>query len=128
MNTYEVRKAEDWGPGIDHPFVIVQRDDTGCFYAHALAPTPEDAKQKAADLNAEEAAEYGVTVEQLRALQDFAISCGGSPHWPEKLADAWINGSDVQAIEKGHLLRQIRNSKGPSWLTEISSKSSAPTP
>lgn len=35
--------------------------------------------------------------------------------WKTKLATAWIYGTDTKEPQ-GHLLRQIRNQCGPTWL------------
>lgn len=51
--------------------------------------------------------------EQLQALQAFADKKGRS--WKQALSDAWMNGSDDRE-PNGHLLRQLRNQFGPSWL------------
>lgn len=51
--------------------------------------------------------------EQLAALQAYAAKHGAQ--WKRKLADAWFSGRDSQE-PNGHLLRQIRNQAGPSWL------------
>jgi hypothetical protein len=38
--------------------------------------------------------------------------------WKEKLSNLWSTGRDDQQVD-GHLLRQIRNQKGPSWLYKL---------
>jgi len=51
--------------------------------------------------------------EQLAALQAYAARNGAQ--WKRKLADAWLDGRDDRE-PNGHLLRQMRNRGGPSWL------------
>jgi len=55
----------------------------------------------------------GPNQEQLEALQRYATSRGRS--WKAKLNAAWMNGADAREPD-GHLLRQVRNEHGPSWL------------
>jgi hypothetical protein len=56
------------------------------------------------------------TDEQLQAVQAFAAKYatkrGG---WKEHLITCWMNGADARE-PNGHLLRQVRNQFGPSWL------------
>ena len=58
-----------------------------------------------------------ITTEELGALKEFAEKNG--PDWKRALNDCWIKGSDVNAIEDGHLLRRVRNKIGPSGLADI---------
>jgi hypothetical protein len=58
-----------------------------------------------------------ITTEELGALKEFAKKYG--PDWKRALNDCWIKGSDVNAIEDGHLLRRVRNKIGPSGLADI---------
>lgn len=51
--------------------------------------------------------------DQEAALKAFAEKHGKD--WKRKLLDAWYSGTDT-AEPDGHLLRQIRNSYGPTWL------------
>ena len=53
--------------------------------------------------------------DQLAAVQGFADRHG--PGWRGQLLDAWLNGSDARE-PSGHLLRQVRNQLGPSWLSK----------
>lgn len=55
----------------------------------------------------------GPNQEQLAALQAYANRVGRA--WKSLLCAAWLDGSDRRE-ENGHLLRQIRNQFGPSWL------------
>lgn len=54
--------------------------------------------------------------EQLMAVCTYAEKHGRD--WKEKLNNAWLNGSDANE-PNGHLLRQVRNQFGPSWLAEF---------
>jgi hypothetical protein len=56
------------------------------------------------------------TAEQVAALYDYAAKYGAQ--WKAKLANAWLNGSDAREPD-GHLLRQMRNRGGPSWLKRV---------
>ena len=56
-----------------------------------------------------------LTTEQAEALQAFAQKYGRC--WKQTLMEAWLSGRDV-GEPNGHLLRQIRNNLGPSWLTK----------
>ena len=60
---------------------------------------------------------WKLTTEELGALGTFAEKYG--PDWKRALNDCWIKGSDVNAIEDGHLLRRVRNKIGPSGLASI---------
>ena len=51
--------------------------------------------------------------EQDARLRAYAAENGKG--WKQKLLDQWLNGSDA-SLPDGHLLRQIRNHFGPSWL------------
>ena len=51
--------------------------------------------------------------EQALAVQNFAEAYGDG--WIDALARAWQNGTDTSYAD-GHLLRQVRNQCGPSWL------------
>lgn len=53
------------------------------------------------------------TAEQLEAVRAFAARHGSD--WREALAQAWWTGRDASQ-PGGHLLRQVRNTCGPSWL------------
>lgn len=39
-------------------------------------------------------------------------------HWKQELNDMWQNGRDANE-RNGHLLRQIRNQRGPTWLSKL---------
>lgn len=51
--------------------------------------------------------------EQLKRLLEFAKEHGRA--WRYDLDLLWCNGRDANERD-GHLLRQIRNQLGPSWL------------
>lgn len=53
------------------------------------------------------------TPDQLEALRAYKAKHGA--HWKSALNSAWQVGSDVRE-PNGHLLRQVRNQLGPSWL------------
>lgn len=53
------------------------------------------------------------TPEQLARLVEFAKSHGRN--WKSELLTLWLNGGDANQRD-GHLLRQVRNQLGPSWL------------
>ena len=55
-----------------------------------------------------------VNPEQYKALLEVKLLLG--EFWKSALLQAWINGNDVNLIDDGHLLRQVRNDFGPSWL------------
>jgi hypothetical protein len=59
------------------------------------------------------------TLEQITALHTYATEYQkyGGASWKEQLMDDWRTGKDVSAIPEGHLLRQLRNKGGPSWLS-----------
>lgn len=56
------------------------------------------------------------TFEQERRLRLFAES--GGQGWKDTLQNLWLTGRDA-ALPDGHLLRQIRNDLGPSWLANL---------
>jgi hypothetical protein len=68
----------------------------------------------------------GPSEEQLAAVQAFAAKYanlrGG---WKEHLITCWMSGADARE-PSGHLLRQVRNQFGPSWL-ETYGKPARPT-
>ncbi len=53
---------------------------------------------------------------QLEAIRAFAKRHGDD--WKEVLNTAWVNGRDTNEPD-GHLLRQVRNNFGPSWLIKF---------
>ena len=57
--------------------------------------------------------------EQQAAIDAFAAKYGAS--WKHKLQIAWLAGTDT-AQPNGHLLRQVRNQFGPSWLGKYKEK------
>jgi hypothetical protein len=61
-----------------------------------------------------------LTPEQREALLAYAKRNGR--HWKVELALAWASGRDEREPEAS-LLRQIRNSHGPSWLHAITLRS-----
>ena len=56
------------------------------------------------------------TAEQLARLQSFAAEHGRN--WKSELLGMWLNGRDANQHD-GHLLRQVRNQLGPSWLSRF---------
>jgi hypothetical protein len=57
-----------------------------------------------------------ITAEQTAALQGFANKHGRK--WKGTLSDMWMNGQDERQ-PNSHLLRQVRNQFGPSWLYNV---------
>jgi hypothetical protein len=61
------------------------------------------------------------SAEQLVAIQAFAARYaalrGG---WKEHLLTCWMSGADAREPD-GHLLRQLRNQFGPTWLSTYGS-------
>lgn len=57
-----------------------------------------------------------VNAEQYKALLEVKLLLG--EFWKSTLMQAWQNGSDVDLIDDGHLLRQVRNQFGPAWLAK----------
>jgi hypothetical protein len=51
-----------------------------------------------------------LTTEMELALVEFAAKYGRT--WKQTLRDAWMSGNGLDA----GLLRQVRNTMGPSWL------------
>ena len=51
--------------------------------------------------------------EQQAAIEQFKAKYG--PAWKDKLSQAWMAGWE-HLEPNGHLLRQVRNNCGPSWL------------
>ena len=56
---------------------------------------------------------------QQAAIDAFAAKYGDK--WKHKLQIAWLAGTDT-AQPNGHLLRQVRNQFGPSWLGKYKEK------
>lgn len=56
------------------------------------------------------------TQEQMEALRAFAKKYGKD--WKQELCDKWMCGADANE-PNGHLLRQVRNQLGPSWLAKV---------
>lgn len=56
-----------------------------------------------------------LTPEQREALRDFAKNNGR--YWKQELNTAWFYGREPGP--SSHLLRQIRNNLGPTWLTNF---------
>lgn len=56
-----------------------------------------------------------VKPEHVQALQEFADRHGAT--WKEELMRQWMSGADAATNQDGHLLRQVRNQGGPSWLS-----------
>lgn len=56
------------------------------------------------------------TDDQLERLRQFAQVHG--LEWKRRLSDAWQTGADAQLAD-GHLLRQVRNQLGPTWLAQF---------
>ena len=57
-----------------------------------------------------------LTEEQCVRLREFAAEHGR--RWRSVLRELWMSGCDV-AEPRGHLLRQVRNTVGPSGLDKI---------
>lgn len=55
--------------------------------------------------------------EQLEALKTYASKHGRS--WKQELLNDWLSGKDAHH-PNGHLLRQVRNQFGPTWLNKFS--------
>ena len=53
------------------------------------------------------------SAEQIEALTQFAAVHGRN--WKSVLRNAWMDG-DYQGFENSHLLQQVRNTFGPSFL------------
>jgi hypothetical protein len=64
--------------------------------------------------------------EQQAAIDAFAAKYanirGG---WKEHLLTVWMSGADAREPD-GHLLRQVRNEFGPSWLAKVGRPAKAP--
>ena len=60
-----------------------------------------------------------ITPEQLEAINRFARENGRT--WKSNLRHAWETGryDDHGAGEYSHLLQQVRNGLGPSWLVRF---------
>lgn len=56
------------------------------------------------------------TPDQLQRLIRYAERHG--PDWRSKLVHDWWTGRDA-AQPDGHLLRQVRNQLGPTWLAKF---------
>jgi hypothetical protein len=54
--------------------------------------------------------------EQIEALKEWAKLHGRN--WKAPLRDAWMDG-DYHGFENSHLLQQVRNTFGPSWLARF---------
>lgn len=65
------------------------------------------------------------TREQIIALQRYALKYGRT--WKSKLSAAWANGGDEREPDGG-LLRQVRNTFGPSWLMAFKFPEDLPPP
>ena len=58
------------------------------------------------------------SAEQLAAVDAFAAKYGKlRGGWQEHLITCWMSGADARE-PNGHLLRQVRNQFGPSWLAK----------
>lgn len=55
------------------------------------------------------------TPEQVYAIDAFKAKYG--QYWKDELASKWWSGTDCDE-PNGHLLRQVRNTLGPQWLSE----------
>jgi hypothetical protein len=58
----------------------------------------------------------GPSPDQLSAVAAYAARHGRA--WRAALATAWLTGRDT-AEPDGHLLRQVRNTYGPTWLATV---------
>ena len=56
------------------------------------------------------------STEQVEALKAWAAIYGRN--WKSTLRDAWMNG-DYHGFADSHLLQQVRNTFGPSWLVRF---------
>ncbi len=54
--------------------------------------------------------------EQVEALKAWAAIYGRN--WKSALRDAWMNGN-YNGFADSHLLQQVRNNFGPSWLVRF---------
>lgn len=58
------------------------------------------------------------TPEQITALNTFRAAAGRE--WKDKLITAWMRGAyPYLATSYSHLLQQVRNQFGPSWLMKF---------
>lgn len=59
------------------------------------------------------------TAEQLAELKNFAAMNGRT--WKSRLRHAWETGqyAECGAADYSHLLQQIRNTFGPTWLVNF---------
>ena len=57
-----------------------------------------------------------LTLDQRARLIEFKEAHGRG--WKEVLNILWQTGRDAEQID-GHLLRQIRNQRGPQWLAKL---------
>jgi len=60
--------------------------------------------------------------DQLTALKAYAEKYGSG--WKSSLSTAWMTGKDCNEPD-GHLLRQLRNRFGPSWLVKFNLEEAA---
>jgi hypothetical protein len=67
------------------------------------------------------------STEQLAAIEAFAAKYGSlRGGWKEHLLTVWMSGADARE-PNGHLLRQLRNQFGPSWLASYGKRVKAPS-
>jgi hypothetical protein len=67
------------------------------------------------------------STEQLAAIEAFAAKYGNlRGGWKEHLLTVWMSGADARE-PNGHLLRQLRNQFGPSWLAKYGQRVRAPS-
>lgn len=59
---------------------------------------------------------FDLTPEQASRLIKFKDENGRC--WKQTLNDMWLCGEDARQSD-GHLLRQIRNQQGPTWLHNL---------
>jgi len=84
------------------PAALVRKPGTKPTPAKPVAP-------KAPDMT-------GPNAEQLAAVEAFAAKYGKiKGGWKEHLLTVWMSGADERE-PNGHLLRQVRNQCGPTWL------------
>lgn len=57
-----------------------------------------------------------LTTDQLNALKAWAKLHGRN--WKAPLRDAWMDGN-YHGFDDSHLLQQVRNTFGPSWLVRF---------
>jgi hypothetical protein len=100
-------------PAAEHPISGTPESRTKPATKMEASPSTPDqeARSRMTKSNASD-----MTAEQKAALRAYALRNGR--FWKRRLWAAWIDGSDAKEPE-GAVLRQIRNTHGPSLLTRI---------